>query len=161
MLISARSKSLRAYVISEEANLVQHCQLWCPQQIRNHKVLLPVRSKNIIHFSWNVSMHFRKIKTVMFRKVVNRDIFCPYFSSFRADRKSMLKIPKINVLVDMILQTMDKTVSYLRKTHFFFLGHVTLSVSWLRHQAAYICTLNLLSEFDREVMSSYGQLNFP
>ena len=54
----------------------------------------------------------------MFKKVVNR----AHFSSFRANRKSMLRILKINVLVNMILQTMDKTVSFLPKTHFFVLG---------------------------------------
>ena len=105
-----------------------------------------------MHFSWNVSMRFRKIKimlTLCLKQWWTGHTFCPYFSSFRANRKSMLTILKINVLVDMMLQTMDKTVSYLQKTQFFVLGHVTLSVSWWRHQPAYIYTLNLLSEFDQ------------
>ena len=48
----------------------------------------------------------------------------------------------------MMLQSIQKTVSYLSKTEFFFLGHVTLIVSYC-HQPAYIYTLNLLSEFDQ------------
>lgn len=47
------------------------------------------------------------------------------FSIFRANGKRMLIILKINVRVDMILQTKDKTVSFLRKTQYFVLGHVT------------------------------------
>ena len=105
-----------------------------------------------IHFSWNVSMRFRKIKKTL--KLCSKQwwighIFCSYFSSFCANRKSMLTILKINVLVDMMLQTMDKTISFLRKTQFFVLGHVTLSASWWRHQPANIYTLNLLSEFEQ------------
>ena len=134
---------------------------------RKLQVLFFAVNRKKIPFSWNVSMRFRKLKKtskLCSKKWWTGHIFCPHFSSFCAKRKSMLTILKINVLVDMMLQTMDKTVSYLRKTQFFVLGHVTLTVSWRRHQPAYIYTLNLFSEFDQnksEVMSSFGQLNFP
>ena len=65
----------------------------------------------------------------MFKKVVNKVHFFPYISSFRADRKSRLTFLKINLLVDIMLQTMDKTVTYLLKTQFLALGHVTFGVS--------------------------------
>ena len=48
-----------------------------------------------------------------------------------------------------MVQTMDKTVSYLRNTQVFVLGHMTSSASWWRHQPVYIYTLNVLSEFDQ------------
>lgn len=40
----------------------------------------------------------------------------------------MLTFFKINVLIDIILQPMNETVSFLCKTQFFVLGHVTLDV---------------------------------
>ncbi len=40
----------------------------------------------------------------------------------------MLAFFKNNVRIDIILQTMNKTLSFLRKTQFFVLGHVTLDV---------------------------------
>lgn len=57
--------------------------------------------------------------------MVSREQFLSLFSIFRANGKRMLIILKINVRVDMILQTKDKTVSFLRKTQYFVLGHVT------------------------------------
>ena len=55
--------------------------------------------------------------------------FCPYFSSFRANKKCMLVILKINVRVDMILiQTMDKLKVSCLKLNCFVLGHITLGV---------------------------------
>ena len=41
----------------------------------------------------------------------------------------MLEILQINVRLKVTLQTMDKTVNFLRAVQFFVLGHVTLGVS--------------------------------
>ena len=41
----------------------------------------------------------------------------------------MLEILQINVRLKVKLQTMDKTVNFLRTVQFFVLGHVTLGVS--------------------------------
>ena len=55
-------------------------------------------------------MRFRKIK----KSIQAQGTFCcAFFLSFRTNSKSIRVILKINILVDMILQTMDKTVSYL------------------------------------------------
>ena len=48
-----------------------------------------------------------------------RVTFCPYFSRFCTNGKRMRKILQINVRIDMILQTRDKTVSLLRTLQFF------------------------------------------
>ena len=106
------------------------CDLKIIVFLENRKVQLLFFAVNRkkIHFSWNVSMHFRKIEKTLklcSKKWWTGHIFCPYFSVFRANGKSMLTIFKTNVLVVMILQTLDKTVSYLRKTQFSVLGHVT------------------------------------
>ncbi len=94
-------------------------------------LLFFVVNRKKIHFSLNVSMRFRKNKTTlkMFSKTWSKEhIFFSYFSSFCANGKRMLTFFKINVLIDIILQTMNETVSFLRKTQFFVLGHVTLDV---------------------------------
>ena len=41
----------------------------------------------------------------------------------------MLEIIQINVRIEMILQTMDKTVNFPCTVQFFVLGHVTVGVS--------------------------------
>ena len=69
---------------------------------------------------------------VMLKKWSGRHISCPYFTIFRANGKYKLIIPNMKVLVGMILQNMDKTVRYFRKTQFFIPGHVTLGLPlWL------------------------------
>ena len=49
-------------------------------------------------------------------------IFCPYSLSFRSNRKFMRIILKINERVEMMLQTVDKSASYLQKSQFFCSG---------------------------------------
>ena len=64
----------------------------------------------------------QKAVEVVFKKVVSRAQFLSLFSSFCANGKRTLIILNINVRVDMILQTMDKTVSFLRKIQVFCSG---------------------------------------
>ena len=59
----------------------------------------------------------------------------------------MLEILQINVQLEMTLQTMDKTVNFLRTVQFFGLGHVPLGVSPGRHELALTHILKLLSFF--------------
>ena len=70
--------------------------------------------------------HKKNIESVI-RKVVSRAQFLSYFLSFCANGKRMPVI--LNVRIDMILQRMDKTEGFLRKTQHFDLGQVTLGVS--------------------------------
>ena len=71
----------------------------------------------------------QNIIEVVFKTVVNRAHFSPYFSSFHVNEKRMLEILQINVRIEMTLQTMDKTVNFSCTVQFFVLGHVTVGVS--------------------------------
>ena len=74
-------------------------------------------------------MKIKKPNELCSKKWSAGHIFSPYFSSCRANGKRMLEILQINVRLKVTLQTMDKTVNFLRAVQFFVLGHVTLGVS--------------------------------
>ena len=159
---------------SEEANSVHHCQynydvfnqsvtikfyFWCKRKII---VFLGNRKMQLLFCAVIERKYiFLEMKACILAKLEKRrwklcskrwwtwHTFCPYFSSFRANRKSMLIILKIYVLVDMMLQTVHETVSYiLAKNSVFCSGSHDFKLSWWRHQLTYVYILNILSKFD-------------
>ena len=122
---------------------MRQCQLRCFQPISCHKVLLPGQTKKSYlsrqeksvasvfcskskenAFFLKPSMRFMKIKKL--KKLCSKKWSAGHIF---ANGKRMLEILQINVWLKVTLQTMDKTVNFLRTVQFSVLGHVTVGVS--------------------------------